>query len=30
MYMEIYNTEEKKVLFTLSFMNGGVAGSLKQ
>jgi hypothetical protein len=34
MYMhanvEIYNTEEKKVLFTLSFMNGGVAGSWKQ
>jgi hypothetical protein len=28
--MEIYNTEEKKVLFTLSFMNGGVAGSWKQ
>jgi hypothetical protein len=26
---EIYNTEEKKVLFTLSFMNGGVAGSWK-
>jgi hypothetical protein len=34
MYMranvEIYNTEEKKVLFALSFMNGGVAGSWKQ
>jgi hypothetical protein len=34
MYMrantEIYNTEEKKVLFVLSFMNGGVAGSWKQ
>jgi hypothetical protein len=34
MYMhanaEIYNTEEKKFLFTLSFMNGGVAGSWKQ
>jgi hypothetical protein len=34
MYMcanaEIYNTEEKKVLFTLSFMNRGVAGSWKQ
>jgi hypothetical protein len=28
--MEIYNTEEKKVLFALSFMNGGVAGSWKQ
>jgi hypothetical protein len=31
MYMhtnaEIYNTEEKKVLFALSFMNRGVAGS---
>jgi hypothetical protein len=27
---EIYNTEEKKVLFALSFMNGGVAGSWKQ
>jgi hypothetical protein len=34
MYMhanaEIYNTEEKKVLFALLFMNGGVAGSWKQ
>jgi hypothetical protein len=34
MYMhanaEIYNTEEKKVLFVLSFMNGGVAGSWQQ
>jgi hypothetical protein len=34
MYMcanaEIYNTEEKKVLLALSFMNGGVAGSWKQ
>jgi hypothetical protein len=34
MYMhanvEIYNTEEKKALFALSFMNGGVAGSWKQ
>jgi hypothetical protein len=34
MYMranaKIYNTEEKKVLFALSFMNGGVAGSWKQ
>jgi hypothetical protein len=34
MYMcanvEIYNTEEKKVLFVLLFMNGGVAGSWKQ
>jgi hypothetical protein len=34
MYMranaEIYNTKEKKVLFALSFMNGGVAGSWKQ
>ena len=34
MYMlanaEIYNTEERKVLFALSFMNGGVAGSWKQ
>jgi hypothetical protein len=34
MYMhantEIYNTEEKKVLFALSFINGGVAGSWKQ
>jgi hypothetical protein len=34
MYMctnaEIYNTEEKKVLFVLSFMNRGVAGSWKQ
>jgi hypothetical protein len=34
MYMrtntEIYNTEEKKVLFALSFMNGGVTGSWKQ
>jgi hypothetical protein len=34
MYMhantEIYNTEEKKVLFALSFMNRGVAGSWKQ
>jgi hypothetical protein len=28
--MEIYNTEEKKVLFALSFMNGGVAGNWKQ
>jgi hypothetical protein len=28
--VEIYNTEEKKVLFALSFMNGGVAGSWKQ
>jgi hypothetical protein len=28
--MEIYNTEEKKVLFALLFMNGGVAGSWKQ
>jgi hypothetical protein len=28
--MEIYNTEEKKVLFVLLFMNGGVAGSWKQ
>jgi hypothetical protein len=31
MYMcanaEIYNTEEKKVLFALLFMNGGVSGS---
>jgi hypothetical protein len=31
MYMhantEIYNTKKKKVLFTFSFMNGGVAGS---
>jgi hypothetical protein len=27
---EIYNTEEKKVLFALLFMNGGVAGSWKQ
>jgi hypothetical protein len=34
MYMhanvEIYNTEEKKVLFALSFMNRGVARSWKQ
>jgi hypothetical protein len=34
MYMhantEIYNTEEKKVLFALLFMNRGVAGSWKQ
>jgi hypothetical protein len=34
MYMhanaEIYNTKEKKVLFALLFMNGGVAGSWKQ
>jgi hypothetical protein len=34
MYMrtnaEIYNTEEKKVSFALSFMNRGVAGSWKQ
>jgi hypothetical protein len=34
MYMcanaEIYNTEEKKVLFMLLFMNRGVAGSWKQ
>jgi hypothetical protein len=34
MYMhanaEIYNTEEKKVLFALSFMNGGVVGNWKQ
>jgi hypothetical protein len=34
MYMltnvEIYNTEERKILFALSFMNGGVAGSWKQ
>jgi hypothetical protein len=29
-HAEIYNTEEKKVLFVLSFMNGGVAGSWKQ
>jgi hypothetical protein len=28
--MEIYNTEEKKVLFALWFMNRGVAGSWKQ
>jgi hypothetical protein len=28
--MEIYNTEEKKVLFALLFMNRGVAGSWKQ
>jgi hypothetical protein len=27
--LEIYNTEEKKVLFALSFINGGVAGSWK-
>jgi hypothetical protein len=34
MYMhanaEIYNTEEKKVLFTLLFINRGIAGSWKQ
>jgi hypothetical protein len=28
--MDIYNTKEKKVLFVLLFMNGGVAGSWKQ